>query len=126
MATKSIDPAYLIQLQFQMLAAGVPVGYLVSWSRTGLTVHRVPFNAEFIKCSGNVLKYVIENFIDVEEMPAIPTKVPQIKLIPGLKDTWAAMIAPLNVMLRSCENVKLDNGAFSFSIHASWLLFHTA
>lgn len=110
MQKSSIDPAYLVQMQYQMLAAGVQLGYLVSWSRVGLTVHRVPFNRNFISCSARVLKYVIETYIDPEIMPTLSSDA--LKTDSELERVWTAMLPPLNVIIKSCENVRLDSGAF--------------
>ena len=106
MQLSNLDPAHLVQLQFQMLATGTSKGYLISWSRTDLSVHLVKYHHEFAVAAAQVLKFVVEQFIDPDQMPELPKSVSDMK--EDLRSAYRAMLPHYRDMVLSCERVDQD------------------
>lgn len=111
MQLQNIDPAWLVQLQFQMHATDTSVGYLVSWSRTDISVHCIKYHERFVLAAAHVLKYIVEQFIDADELPDLPKSVTAME--EPLQSKFVAMLPLYKEMVLSCEFVSPDAGVIT-------------
>jgi hypothetical protein len=93
-----IDPAYVVQMQFQIRATGAATAYLISWA-TGISVFTTAYSAVFIAAAADVLKHVVELY--VEQDLAIPNHALQFP--PPLRAAWLHMHGELRALVKACH-----------------------
>lgn len=92
-----------------MHAAGTDHGYLISWSRNNVSLHRVEYMPEFMQAAAHVLKYVFEAFIFVDHLPNIPHDMSSLPA--DVRPAWDRLPPLLENVMASVEPITLSRGA---------------
>lgn len=108
MTTDNMDAAYLLQVQLQLHATGADVGYLFSWSRTNITVHSVRYRHSLITAVAQVVKHIIEQFINPQTVPAFPSDAS--KFQGELRTAWLLLHKEMAALMATCELEQLREG----------------
>ena len=100
-----LDPAYVMQLQFQVHATGADRGFLVSWSRQGLSIFEVPYSHALVAAAAKVLQTVISLYLDPSDIPTLPTSF---AALPDEAQTAVvALYKELGPVMGSCKRLEL-------------------
>ena len=109
MAKDKIDPAYLVQMQFQMHATGAETAYLVSWARTGVAAYSVPYSYDFVIKAAGVLELVYNSYVAPDDRPPLPTALNTMG--DSFIDAWVPMYDALRTVVSTVQTVPQPPGA---------------
>lgn len=101
----TLDAGYIMQMQFQMHAAGAEYGVLVSWSIRDISIFRVPYSFDLVRATAHVLRHVIAEYLAPAELPTLPQRFSELP-----NDVQASVIAvhkELGAVLASCTREPL-------------------
>ena len=96
----NLDPAYVMQLQFQMHATGAAYGYICSWSRRELTIIHVPYSFELVEATAHVLVHVVKHYLDPEQLPVLPRNF--VELTADHQEALISLHQQLGPVMASC------------------------
>ena len=100
-----MDPAYVMQLQFQIHATGADHGFLVSWSRQGLSIFRVPYSYALVAAAAKVLETVIAQYLDPPDLPSLPNQFTALSV--EAQSATVELYNQLGPVMGSCTRVQL-------------------
>ena len=104
-----VDPAYLVQVQFQMHATGASMAFIASWARTGVSVHRIQYSFAFVEKAAAVAAAVITHYVLPDERPALPKSLASMD--DQLKQSWIEMYDALRDVAKQAEWIPQPPGA---------------